>query len=202
MKYIFIFINTIIFLWSIIISINHKNRGKKNLNKKYYLTIISNFLFINICIYYFFNKIIFDNKRFLLLDFFMILIFYDTWLYWIHRTILHRTTIFKKYIHIEHHSQIVIPSDWLNVNFIELLIQSFGIILPILLFQKINLNSFIIFAIFKQLFEIYIHSDTTINFFPLFINSKFHTDHHLHSGGNYSQLTLFWDSIMKTKIKK
>ena len=35
MKYIFIFINTIIFLWSIIISINHKNRGKKNLNKKY-----------------------------------------------------------------------------------------------------------------------------------------------------------------------
>lgn len=193
-----ILINLIIFTFSLLASKNHKNINKKKIENNYYKNIFGNLFFLNISIYLFFDFINFNDERNIVLDFIILSVLYDTWLYWSHRSILHRTKYFRNNIHVDHHSKIVIPSDWLNVNFFELIIQTLGIFLPVYFF-KFNSYSLLIFIIIKQLFEVYIHSDVDWNLSPLLINSKFHATHHEKAGCNYSQFYIFWDTVMKTK---
>lgn len=137
MKNNIIYINLIIFIISLLTSKNHKNITRKKIPNNYFKNIFLNLIFLNVSIYLFFDYIKFNDKRNIFFDFFILSVLYDTWLYWIHRSILHRTKYFRNNIHIDHHSEIVIPLDWLNVNFVELIIQTFGIFLPVYFFLNL-----------------------------------------------------------------
>ena len=113
---------------------------------------------------------------------------------------MHRIPIIKKFIHSYHHTTEVMPSDWISVHPLELLVQSFGIIIPLYIID-VDEKAYIISCLFKQLNEVYIHSDikfNTNNF--ILIDKSHHKIHHLKSGGNYGQLFYFWDHLMNTKI--
>ena len=205
-KYVFVLLNLGVFLLSLYLSKNHKNYNYIVRDYNYWSVLFKNFLLINALILLFFDYLkpffIFSNNLFEIIIYcLIILLVYDSWLYWIHRSVLHRTAAVKQKIHLVHHTIKVIPADWINVHILEFGLQTFGLILPFLFFGKLNIYSFILACYLKQLFEVYIHSDSDISYFSNFlIDSKFHADHHKFSGGNYSQLFFFWDRIMGTVI--
>lgn len=207
-KFVFVLLNLGIYLLSLYLSKDHKNYNYISRDFKYWSQIVANFLMINISILLFFDYLkpffLFSTDLITILFWcFIILIIYDTWLYWIHRSLLHRTFFIKEKIHLVHHTIKVIPADWINVHFSEFILQATGLCFPFLIFGKINIYSFIMACYIKQLFEVYIHSDTNYKLLTFgIIDSEFHAKHHKYSGGNYSQLFLFWDKIMNTEIRK
>ena len=214
-KYLIIGIQLIIFMFGIILTHKHKNVSKRQLDCKYYGVIITNLCVLNLLIFVLFDTIISiisfsGNIGIILLHLIVIMLIYDTWLYWIHRSVLHRMPWVRKQIHTVHHDAVVVPSDWLHTNIFEILLQGIGVLIPIGMFYmlgfKFNAWSFIIFTICKLLLEIYLHCDFKDGdfYFPhtVLVSSEFHARHHRVGGGNYSQMFTFWDYLMGTVITK
>ena len=158
---LFVILNSIIYWLGWKLSQTHRNlvRRKDSQSKEYTFRCNFNFTVINVSLALFVltlgsswlswsaNWISVAN------DFILMLLIYDVWMYWTHRSLLHRTPVIRENVHLKHHNQHVIPSDWLHVHWAELATQTIGFVVPTLLF-KINAFSFLLFAVFKQCFEV------------------------------------------------
>lgn len=210
----FVIFNCLVWFVSLMLSIRHRNTSKrKDVDKATYILSISmNMIIINVGLVFFFTNFS-DWLRWdldpvsIVFDLILMSLMYDAWMYWMHRSVLHRTPAVKSAVHVEHHCESVLPCDWIHVHPVELLAQTMGFMLPVLLFRA-NGFAFVAFAMFKQVFEVYIHSDleceSTLDrnsLFPLLITSSFHSRHHNIGGGNYSNIFSLWDKAMGTVIK-
>jgi sterol desaturase/sphingolipid hydroxylase (fatty acid hydroxylase superfamily) len=74
----------------------------------------------------------------------------------------------------------------------------------ILIFMKINLYSFWIFGLLRNLHEIHIHSDLKLpglSAFPFLSKTEHHDLHHSKLNGNYASTFLIWDKLLGTTFK-
>ena len=158
---LFLVLNSVIYWLGWKLSESHRNRSRRqdSKSKEYISRCNTNFTVINIALAVF--VLGFGNSWLnwsadmfsIVNDFILMLLIYDVWMYWTHRSILHRTPVVRENVHLKHHNQHVIPSDWLHVHWLELAAQTFGFVVPTLL-CKINAFSFLLFAVFKQCFEV------------------------------------------------
>ena len=195
---------SLFFIYGILyyLTINHKNYKKRKLSTSYYCNTIINILIVYIIILFFLNFYTFSNN--ILPNFKNILfcfIITDTIYYWVHK-IIHRTPFLKQLLHLTHHApHKIVPFDIFNINHSEHILYVCLQHLPFL-FIPVNRIEYCIVVTISFIHATYIHSESKHNFFiPLFINSKYHKNHHRIGGGNYSIYFSMWDDYMNTKIK-
>lgn len=137
----------------------------------------------------------------------LMLIMHDTYFYWTHRMMHHRS-LFKLF-HLVHH-QSTNPSPWAAYAFhpLEAVVEA-GILVVFLFTIPIHKLHFLIFFMFMIIYNVYGHLGWEI--YPRgfqqtkvgrWINTAVaHNQHHQYFKGNYSLYFLFWDRIMGTLRK-
>lgn len=138
----------------------------------------------------------------------VMLIFHDTYFYWMHR-LVHHPKWFRS-IHLIHHKS-TNPSPFTSYSFhiFESLLEA--LIAPILLFT-LPLHPIAIFSFssIAFLFNVYGHLGYEIAplwfrkslFFKVMNTSIHHNLHHSKAKGNYGLYFRFWDKLMKTEHPK
>jgi sterol desaturase/sphingolipid hydroxylase (fatty acid hydroxylase superfamily) len=128
----------------------------------------------------------------------------DLWFYTYHRY-LHENKFLLKHVHsIHHRATTPFPLEYLYAHPLEWMIGALGPVIgfgAIFIFMPLNIYSFWIFGLLRNLHEIHIHSDLELPIlskFPLISKTKHHDDHHAKLTGNYSSTFSWMDKIFKT----
>ena len=202
--YVLIIIFFLIFLFTI--SFNHKNytKRKNEINNEYIKNIVINF-FIALSFSFYLNKYcknLFNiNNTIKLQNIIFHLLIIDALYYWVHRT-SHRIPFIKKILHDEHHTKNnLIPTDFLNSNYIEYILNILIVYYLPLFYIDISMIEYNISSLTILIHSIYLHCDADFILLPSFINSEYHKNHHEIGGGNYSMVFPIWDNFMNTRIK-
>ena len=131
-------------------------------------------------------------------------LFDDIWFYAYHRY-LHENKYLLKNIHsIHHRATTPFPLEYLYAHPLEWMIGAIGPIIgfaAIMLVMPVNLYSFWIFGLLRNLHEIHIHSDLELPILskiPFISKTKHHDDHHVKLTGNYSSTFPWMDKLFKT----
>lgn len=196
------------FGYLIYISYEHPNFKKRSLSEEYYRTVITNYLlsFLVAGLIYFaatyFNSATLSNYglpqlKNIVWSFLLI----DTIYYWIHRY-SHFIPFINTFHSIHHTVTELIPLDNFFLDTVDYLIY-ISLILSVPLLLNVGLLDYSIVIITSLIHSIYLHSDSKEDFFiPAFINSKYHSLHHMVSKGNYSIYFHMWDEYMGTRIRE
>jgi Delta7-sterol 5-desaturase len=136
----------------------------------------------------------------------LLLLFNDTWFYWVHR-LLHHPRLYK-YVHAEHHKSIdVNPLTSLSFHWLEPLLLTLWIV-PVALLLPIwapILGVMQIYGLYDN-----IKSHLGYELFPAWFNrsplrgltsSTYHNMHHTNFRGNYGLHFRHWDRLMGTELK-
>ncbi|MCL6266925.1 sterol desaturase family protein [Flagellimonas myxillae] len=132
----------------------------------------------------------------------IMIVLHDTYFYWTHRLIHHRS-IFK-YVHLTHH-RFSNPTPWAAFAFhpFEAII-SLGIIPIILFLIPYHQWALIIFITFLTVYNAIIHLGYPIPYLTLSTYQNTGNDHNLHHrgvGANYGLYFNIWDKLMGTYRK-
>jgi methylsterol monooxygenase/4-alpha-methyl-delta7-sterol-4alpha-methyl oxidase len=133
----------------------------------------------------------------------------DLWFYFAHR-LLHENEFLFRHVHSIHHRvRSTLPLDYIYVHPFEWMFGGFGIPLACIIlyfaFGPISVYAFFMFAIFKVLHEINIHSGVPswcLERHPLkFLgSSEHHGNHHYKVKGNYASSFKHMDKVLKTDL--
>jgi len=189
----------------------NSNRELKYLRKHTPLFVINVFtlmLFVFIG-FFFFKEFIISSKIDLhvtqvLFQLFIILIFDDTFFYFLHRLMHESKYIYSKVHKIHHRANSPIPIDYIYVHPLEWMSGFIGPFIGILCMGGVSLYTFWLYLFIRNFHEIAIHSGLkTSNLFsliPFYGTNEHHDVHHAKREGNYSSTFTVWDYILKTKI--
>ncbi|MEK6546721.1 MAG: sterol desaturase family protein [Bacteroidota bacterium] len=134
----------------------------------------------------------------------IMLVFHDTYFYWIHR-LMHLPLLFK-WVHLIHHKS-TNPSPWAAYAFhpIEAIMEN-GIIVIFFFTIPMHVTHVPLFFFFSIVYNIYGHLGWEL--YPKGFNltrigrwvntSVAHNQHHKYFKGNYGLYLLFWDRVMGT----
>ena len=140
----------------------------------------------------------------LFVQLFIILIFDDTFFYFLHRSMHENKYIYKKIHKIHHRANSPMPIDYLYVHPLEWMSGFIGPFIGILLLGGVSIYVFWLYLIVRNLHELDIHSGLKSSFlnrlFPLSGTNEHHDLHHAKRDGNYSSTFTLWDTIFKTKL--
>ncbi|MBI44677.1 MAG: hypothetical protein CMG66_00755 [Candidatus Marinimicrobia bacterium] len=135
---------------------------------------------------------------------FIILIFDDTFFYFLHRLMHENKYIYSKVHKIHHRANSPIPIDYIYVHPLEWMSGFIGPFIGILCMGGVSLYTFWMYLFIRNFHEIAIHSGLkTSNLFsliPFYGTNEHHDVHHAKREGNYSSTFTVWDYILKTKI--
>ena len=186
-------------------------RDKKYLSSHTYLfaiNVCTLIFFVFIGFYFFKNYIIDLNTEFsylnLFVQLFIILIFDDTFFYFLHRSMHENKYIYKKIHKIHHRANSPMTIDYLYVHPLEWMSGFIGPFIGILLLGGVSIYAFWLYLIVRNLHELDIHSGLKSSFlnrlFPFSGTNEHHDLHHAKRDGNYSSTFTLWDTIFKTKL--
>jgi len=164
--------------------------------------------FVFIGFIFFKDYIINDNKisfAIMLTQLAVILIFDDTFFYFLHR-IMHENKFIYKTVHkIHHRANAPIPIDYIYVHPFEWMSGFIGPFIGILLMGGVSIYTFWLYLFVRNFHELAIHSgiktSKVLNIIPLLANNEHHDIHHEKRDGNYSSTFYLWDILLRTKIK-
>jgi len=134
----------------------------------------------------------------------IMLFVHDTYFYWLHRLIHHKTLF--HIIHLVHHKS-TNPSPWAAYSFhpLEAILEA-GIFVVFLFIMPINDVHLLVFFIFSLTYNVYGHLGYEL--YPKGFNKAWigkwvntsvnHNMHHQYFKGNYGLYFTFWDRIMHT----
>jgi lathosterol oxidase len=134
----------------------------------------------------------------------IMLFVHDTYFYWLHRLIHHKTLF--RYIHLIHHKS-TNPSPWAAYSFhpFEAILEA-GIFVVFLFIMPINDIHLLVFFIFSLTYNVYGHLGYEL--YPKGFNKTWvgkwintsvnHNMHHQYFKGNYGLYFTFWDRVMHT----
>ena len=198
------------------IGLNRQIQPKSTRNKEYLfdhtplfvINVLTLMLFVFIGFYFFKDFIIdadIDVTFFnLIFPLFVILIFDDTFFYFLHRFMHENKYIYKKIHKIHHRANSPIPIDYIYVHPIEWMSGFIGPFIGILLLGGISIYTFWLYFIIRNLHELDIHSGLKSSFlnrsFPFSGTNEHHDLHHAKRNGNYASTFTFWDSLFKTRL--
>lgn len=138
------------------------------------------------------------------LSIFMMIVFHDTYFYWMHR-FMHHPRWFK-YFHLVHHKS-TNPSPWAAYAFhpLEGIVEA-GVILPMVFLFPVHPRAVLLFVFFMIVYNVYGHlgfelypKDFHKHWLGRWMNTSVnHNMHHKHFKGNYGLYFLFWDRWMGT----
>jgi Delta7-sterol 5-desaturase len=131
-------------------------------------------------------------------------IIHDTYFYWIHRMIHHKS-IFR-FVHKIHHTNTLIdPMTSVSFNSIEAVLEALWPVIALLFLPLSPLAFFIVLSldiihtVYIHLgYEILPHSFVTNRFGKHIVTSTYHSMHHEKPNGNYGLYFLWWDWAMNT----
>lgn len=131
----------------------------------------------------------------------------DTYFYFFHRLLHVNDYLFKTIHKIHHKASPPFALDFMYAHPLEWLGgaagPAIGIVLVYFLFGEINAFAFWLFAIFRNLHEVDIHSGIKsffTQYIPFWGTSEHHDFHHSRIKGNYASMFTFWDKIFGTSI--
>ena len=128
-----------------------------------------------------------------------LLIFHDTYFYWMHRTLHHRF-FYRKFHSVHHLSTNPTPLASFSFHPVEAILETIWI-LPLLIFFPIQKYILLSFAFISFLNNIKGHLgfDFSRHKYGILNSSFHHSMHHRHFNSNYGLYFLFWDKICKTE---
>ena len=186
-------------------------KDKEYLYNHSYLFIINVsilILFVFIGFYFFNDYIIKQDLEFsflnLLIYLSIILIFDDTFFYFLHRFMHQNKYIYSRIHKIHHRAHSPIPIDYIYVHPLEWMSGFIGPFIGILLLGGVHIYTFWAYLIIRNLHELDIHSGLKSSFLNSFMpfsgTNEHHDIHHAKKNGNYSSTFSFWDTVFKTKL--
>lgn len=133
----------------------------------------------------------------------------DLWFYGLHR-LMHKNQFIYRKIHLVHHKAMPpIPLDYLFAHPIEPLFASFGLVVGALvlipLFGAINIYGLAIYAFYRIIHELCVHSGFVIvpeKWLGIVGSSRHHFNHHKYLNGNYASAFTYLDKLFGTEIKE
>ena len=141
----------------------------------------------------------------LIFEVIVILIIDDIYFYLWHRFLHSNKFLYNKIHRIHHKSMTPFPSEYLYTHPIEWMVGMVGPFLAIMLLGGVNIYSFWLVLIIRNLHELDIHSGLKSSYFtryfPFSGTNEHHDMHHAYLRGNYASAFSFWDKIFKTQIK-
>lgn len=196
---------------------NHRQIQPNAIRDKKYLLSHTYLFVFNVCTlmffvfigFSFFKDFIIDvDKAFsyfnLLFSLFVILIFDDTFFYFLHRFMHQNKYIYIKIHKIHHRANSPIPIDYIYVHPLEWMSGFIGPFIGILSLGGVSIYTFWLYLIIRNLHELDIHSGLKSSFLNrsfLFSGTNEHHDlHHAKRIGNYSSTFIFWDILFKTRL--
>lgn len=145
---------------------------------------------------------------YLLFSFVALVLFHDTYFYWMHR-FMHLKSVYP-HVHLVHHKS-TSPTPWASFSFhpIEGFLEALGV-LALLFIMPVHMYTFWAFLIFMTVFNVLGHLGYEI--FPKGLtrskkwgwhNTVTHHDmHHKHFNSNYGIYFNWWDKWMNTNHEK
>ncbi len=187
------------------------DKDKKYLFSHTYLFVfnVCTLIFFVFIGFYFFKDYIIDlDTSFsylnLFAQLFIILIFDDTFFYFLHRLMHENKYIYKKIHKIHHRANSPIPIDYLYVHPLEWMSGFIGPFIGILLLGGVSIYAFWLYLIVRNFHELDIHSGLKSSFLnrslPFSGTNEHHDLHHAKRDGNYSSTFTLWDTIFRTKL--
>jgi sterol desaturase/sphingolipid hydroxylase (fatty acid hydroxylase superfamily) len=173
-------------------------------NKSYAWMVITNSLLaIASLIYIYLTHPFLDGTTPSIMNIISFILIVDFFYYIYHRTV-HRIPFLKKHLHETHHDKNpLLPHDFVYSSYLEHIINIFIVAYIPLLFMNVSRMDYVCAMAIEYTHLAYSHSELKNKFvFPLFIDSKYHQQHHHKGGGNYALYFNIWDKFMGTEIKK
>lgn len=130
----------------------------------------------------------------------------DLWFYGIHRMMHQNKELYRRIHRVHHEAYAPLPLEYIYVHPLELLVGSFGMVLPLaaifLWNGSMNVWTLAIVSSLRQLHELDIHSGVRgvlLRGVPLLAMADHHDRHHAKPNlGNYGSATLIWDRLFGT----
>tara|TARA_Y100000590_G_C15684188_1_gene1000965 strand:- start:383 stop:1075 length:693 start_codon:yes stop_codon:yes gene_type:complete len=163
------------------------------------------FVFIG---FYFFKDSIINQESIsilgILLQLFVILLFDDTFFYFLHRLMHENKYIYTKIHKIHHRANSPIAIDYIYVHPLEWMSGFIGPFIGILIMGGVNIYTFWLYLFVRNFHELAIHSGLKSSFIsriiPFYGNNEHHDLHHAKRDGNYASTFNFWDILFKTRL--
>ena len=134
----------------------------------------------------------------------VILLFDDTFFYFLHKFMHENKYVYKKIHKIHHRANSPIPIDYIYVHPLEWMSGFIGPFIGIVLLGGVSIYTFWLYLFVRNFHEIAIHSGIKTSFLynliPFYGTNEHHDYHHAKRDGNYSSTFTFWDYIYKTKL--
>ena len=163
------------------------------------------FVFIGL---YFFHGYIINNHQIsiykVIIQLFVILLFDDTFFYFLHRMMHENKFIYKTIHKIHHRANAPVAIDYLYVHPLEWMSGFIGPFIGIILLGGVSVYTFWLYLFVRNFHELAIHSGLKSSFisrvFPFYGTNEHHDLHHEKRDGNYASSFTFFDLIFKTKL--
>ena len=162
--------------------------------------------FVFIGLYFFGDYIISINSELttlnIIVQLFVILLFDDTFFYFLHRLMHENKFIYRKIHKIHHRANSPIPIDYIYVHPLEWMSGFIGPFIGILILGGVSIYSFWLYLLVRNFHELSIHSGlkTSLVKFPFYGTNEHHDKHHEKRDGNYVSTFVLWDILLKTKL--
>ena len=163
------------------------------------------FVFIGL---YFFHGYIINNHQIsiykVIIQLFVILLFDDTFFYFLHRMMHENKFIYKTIHKIHHRANAPVAIDYLYVHPLEWMSGFIGPFIGIILLGGVSIYTFWLYLFVRNFHELAIHSGLKSSFisriFPFYGTNEHHDLHHEKRDGNYASSFTFFDLVFKTKL--
>ncbi len=173
-------------------------------NKKYaFVSFTNSMMAIASLIYIYLHHSFLQENNLSIMNIISFLLLVDLF-YYIYHISVHKIPFLKKHLHETHHNKNpLLPHDFIYSSYIEHLINIFIVSYIPLFFMNMTKMEYVGAMAISYTHLSYSHSELKNKFvFPLFIDSKYHKNHHHKCGGNYALYFNIWDKFMGTEIKK
>ena len=169
--------------------------------------VLTLMLFVFIGLYFFHGYIINNHQMSIykvIIQLFVILLFDDTFFYFLHRMMHENKFIYKTIHKIHHRANAPVAIDYLYVHPLEWMSGFIGPFIGIILLGGVSIYTFWLYLFVRNFHELAIHSGLKSSFisriFPFYGTNEHHDLHHEKRDGNYASSFTFFDLVFKTKL--
>ena len=169
--------------------------------------VLTLMLFVFIGLYFFHGYIINNHQMSIykvIIQLFVILLFDDTFFYFLHRMMHENKFIYKTIHKIHHRANAPVAIDYLYVHPLEWMSGFIGPFIGIILLGGVSVYTFWLYLFVRNFHELAIHSGLKSSFisriFPFYGTNEHHDLHHEKRDGNYASSFTFFDLVFKTKL--
>jgi sterol desaturase/sphingolipid hydroxylase (fatty acid hydroxylase superfamily) len=139
-------------------------------------------------------------------DVFIIFVFHDTWVYFLHRALHRNRRWFRKIHSVHHRARQPVPLDFLYLHPTEGALGAIGMIVAIALLAPIPIHSLWAYLFCIHLHEGHLHWGLRSVFpfrFPLLATIAHHDLHHAKPqlGTNFAPISSVWDRAFRTETR-